>query len=643
MAPNKELYQRVAALSLKQREILAQHLSGQPSQQLVAYVVSRTGEVDVATLRAVLKTKLPNHMVPAAIMSLAALPRTANGKIDTRALPEPTMSTLGETVAPRTATERTLVQIWQDVLKLDTIGIYDNFFELGGDSILSIKIVSRTREAGLRLAPNQLFEQPTVAELAAVVNLAPEVAASQDVVTGEVPLTPIQHWFFEQKLVAPQHWHQGMLVEFPDGISGDVLERAIVTIWTHHDALRMYFDNNRQINADANNPPSLTQIDLSPLDKSEQLNAIADHGSRLHTNVNLAKGGLMGAALFNRGENQPSWLMLSLHHLVVDAVSWQILLNDLSVLLGGALQLPDKTTSFKVWAETLAGQAERQSEANVWFGQVEQSVIQLPRDYSDAPSPTEGTTQTVTVSLSEEDTYALLKTVPTIYNTQINDALLTALAQTLLQWVGTASGDVRIEVEAHGREQIVPDVDVSRTVGWFTTTYPVSLQIRDSTDGIETLKSVKEQLRQVPARGIGYGLLRYLGDDTTRQRLAQAPSSEILFNYLGQQNPSAKGLRVIQDINIGPLRDSRNQRQYPLEINAWVADGQLQISWRYDTQSYRPETLTALSNNYLSALKSLIAQCSDTNSGGFTPSDFPDAEFSQTELDDFIGQLTGEV
>lgn len=649
MVPNQELYQRVKAFSPRQREALAQRLglssSDHASQRLVAYVVSADA-TEVTALRDRLKAKLPNYMVPAVIMPLAQMPRTANGKIDTTALPEPQLvrTPAGELTAPRTPAEQILTQIWSEVLRLDTVGIHDNFFELGGDSILSIQIVSRAREAGLRLAPNQLFEQPTVAELAAVVNLAPEVTATQDLVTGEVPLTPIQHWFFEQEMEVPNHWHQAMLVELPDEVSEDLIEKSLATLWTHHDSLRMRFSNGQQMNADASSSPELVYVDLSNLEESEQVKAIADHGSRLHANVNLTDGALMGAALFARGTSQPNWLLLSLHHLIVDAVSWQILLGDLSVLLKGATQLPEKTTSFQTWAETLTAQTPtRESELDFWIAQSEQPAIGLPRDSSDTLLPTEIAAQSVTVTLSVEDTEALLKTVPAVYNTQINDALLTALAQTLLQWVGVANGNVCIEMEAHGREQIAEGVDVSRTVGWFTTTYPVSLKISNADDCIETLKSVKEQLRQVPDRGIGYSMLRYLGEDATRQRLAQTKPSEVLFNYLGQHDLAAGDLRVIQDIDVGTLRDPRNRRGYLLEVNAWVANGQLRINWSYDTQIHSSETLTTLANQYLSALKSLIAQCTDDESGGFTPSDFPDADLDQANLDDFISQLTEEA
>ncbi|MEM9809296.1 MAG: condensation domain-containing protein, partial [Cyanobacteria bacterium P01_D01_bin.56] len=402
MTGNNDLKQRIIALSPSQRAALAQQLSNAGTQRLVAYVVPRKAELNTHSLKEVLKSQLPKYMVPAAIVSLKTLPRTANGKIDVNALPEPQFSSSSTTGSdsPRTDAEATLAHIWQEVLKLDAIGIHDNFFELGGDSILSIQIVSRAREAGLRLAPNQLFDHPTVAELAAVVNNdAPEVVATQELVTGEVPLTPIQHWFFEQEMVALHHWHQAMVIELPEGVQKEGVGDAIAMLYTHHDALRMQFNNQQQVNADDGNPPELIEIDLSQLSDAQQCKAIAEQGSRLHSSMHLTDGGLIKTALFHRGNNQPNWLLLSAHHLVIDAVSWQILLEDLSKLLNRAAQLPEKTTSFKDWSEALINQTStRQSEANFWFTQTEQPTIQLPRDYSGEQSPTEGTTQTVTVA-----------------------------------------------------------------------------------------------------------------------------------------------------------------------------------------------------------------------------------------------------
>ncbi len=664
------LKQRLSALSVQQRSTLAKKLqnraeasssSASASQQLVAYVLPAepTVAIDPSEIKAALKEQLPAYMMVSALVPLADFPRTANGKIDVNALPAPASPVNTQTVSPPTTPEeKTLADIWRAVLGQPTVGIHDNFFELGGDSILSIQIVSKAREAGLRLAPNQLFEQPTVAELAAAVNAVPAVRAAQSVVSGPVPLTPIQRWFVEQKMAVPYHWHQARLFQLSADADIERVKSAIAMLWQHHDALRLRFTpEGQQTNADIEPAPTCLEIDISALDAAGQSAAIARHGSELHANLRSPDTPLMQAAYFNRGKAQSNWLLLSLHHWIVDTVSWQIIQNDLEKLLGAtdpqAQSLPEKTTSFKQWAETLLAQANsRQAEASFWYEQVESSAIEIPGATAKT-TPTESTTGEVVTALSEEHTQLLLQSVPAAYNTQINDVLLTALTKTLLQWVNKTAGSVLIALEAHGREAIAESVDLSRTVGWCTTTYPVRLSIEEAPNWGVALKAVKEQLRQVPDRGIGYGLLRYLttGDETQamRQRLAQAASPSVLFNYLGQYSLGqySKGdgvaenaaLKLLPDVDVGVLRSPLNKRDYLLEINAVVSRGQLQCSWRYDETLYSAETIAHLAYQYLEALTALIAHCTGTEETGFTPSDFPDAGLTQAELDAFIAQL----
>ena len=437
MPLQRNLYQRIAALSPSQRKALAQQLgqftsergkaslvpAREQSKRLVAYVVgySDDNEPNPTLLREFLRTKLPHYQVPAVIVPLKTLPRTASGKIDIRALPKPspTLSIADNKATPRNSTEEVLVKIWRDVLKIEAVGIQDNFFELGGDSILSIQIVSKAREAGLRLAPNQLFEQPTITQLAATVNRTPVIVASQESVTGSVPLTPIQHWFFDQEMVAPHHWHQAMLLELPAEVNLSTITKAIATLWNHHDALRLRFSKHssgwQQACDDVSNPPSVIKIDLSQLSPDQQVQAISEQGNNLHCSGSLTDGRLISIAHLTRGIEQPNWLLISLHHLLVDAVSWQILFEDLIKLLehpDPPDPLPTKTTSFKVWAETLKEQvAARQSEAEFWFDLIETPTLSLPQDSPDAPPPTEATAETISVSLNQLHTQALLQSV----------------------------------------------------------------------------------------------------------------------------------------------------------------------------------------------------------------------------------------
>ncbi|MEL6488478.1 MAG: condensation domain-containing protein [Cyanobacteria bacterium J06621_3] len=684
-----DLFSRVAALTPQQRSALAQKLTTQKlttasstpaTQRLVAYVVLQPSEQDTpmptapADIHTALKKQLPAYMVPAVVVPLSALPRTANGKIDTRALtaPSPTISQTDKPSSakstPKTPAEKKLLQIWQHVLKLEAISIHDNFFELGGDSILSIQIVSQAREQGLRIAPNQLFEQPTIAELAAVVNITPKIQATQGAVIGPVPLTPIQHWFFAQNMSAPQHWHQALLLELPATVSFERVKETIKTLWQHHDALRLRFTQQQtwqQYNMDADGSPELVQINLGELSEvdrygAEWKGAITAHATRLHTSTVLAKGNLFQAVHFTSGKAvgvaQPSWLLISLHHLATDGISWQILQSDLQTLLSSPStklpQLPAKTTAFKAWAETLTSQVStRVSELPFWRAQLA-ATTHLPFDSSSSKAPTERTASTHSVALNTADTSALLQTVPAAYNTQINDALVTALAQVLEEWIkpdNSTDQSIIIDLESHGRNQTASDIDLSRTVGWFTAVYPVRLQLRKTANTAIKLKDVKEQLRQIPDKGIGYGILRYLSSPSTQQQLSEYPTPDLLFNYLGQRNSGesvlsspqvGNAVRILNDIDLGELRAPNNSRSYALEINAWIANGQLQMNWTYDINRYHPDTIEKVANSYLSALQQIIAHCIAIKHGGFTPSDFPDTHFTQAQLDSFIAQLS---
>lgn len=670
---DQDLRQRLHALSSNQRLALIEQLqslkkesltSAKGSQQLVAYVVPRVGEkIDAAAIKAAVKAKLPNYMVPAAVVPLSDLPLNANGKVDVNALPAPSraVSPSASATAPTTAVEKTLATIWQAVLGLPALSVHDNFFELGGDSILSIQIVSRAREAGLHLAPNQLFELPTVAELATAVNLAPAVTATQSVVTGEVPLTPIQRWFFEEGMSVPQHWHQAMLFEVPSQVALARVKEAIACLWHHHDALRMRFTANthasnswQQFNADTRQPPNWVEHNLAGLDLAQQRQAVAGRGQCLHESTLLPQGNLFNAIYFTRDAHQPNWLLLSVHHLVVDVVSWQILHDDLRRLLLPAqpTRLPEKTTAFKAWAEQLVAQANaRKSELGYWLAQKEAPSAKLPQDTACDALSTEETARTLTVSLSAEETTALIQQVPAVYGTQINDVLLSGVGTSLLEWANETSAEEKehlcIELESYGRGDAGADVDLSRTVGWFTTTYPLRLELLHGSEAWgELLKSVKEQLRATPAGGIGYGLLRYCADDATRQALSALSPAEVLFNYLGQQTVNLgvqNDVRSLNNFDLGNLRSPKNQRSYALEINAWVAGSQLHFSWTYDSQRYSADTIFTVAQSCLRSLTEIITHCLTSERGGFTPSDFPDATFDQSSLDGFIAHLPASI
>jgi amino acid adenylation domain-containing protein/non-ribosomal peptide synthase protein (TIGR01720 family) len=628
------------------------------NKRLVAYVVPNQEQVPThSELRRFLKQKLPEYMLPSTFVMLEALPLTPNGKVERRALPAPDKSrnSLEDGfVAPRTPAEEILATIWAEVLGLEQVGIHDNFFELGGDSIISIQIIARANQAGLSLTPRQLFQHQSIVELAAVAGTTILVQAEQGLVTGSVPLTPIQHWFFEQNLPEPHHFNQSVLLEVPSDLKPELLKQVVQQLLVHHDALRLRFVRDgsiwQQINVGLEETVPFTVVDFSQLSSGEQQTALETAAAELQASLNLSEGPVMRVALFNLGINKPGRLLLVIHHLAVDGVSWRILLEDLSTAYqqlsrGGTIALPPKTTSFKDWAyrlmECLRSQ-KLQQELDYWLAESWSGVVPLPVDYpSSKEANTVASAAHVSVALSVEQTRSLLQEVPHAYNTQINDVLLTALVQIFAEWIGERS--LLVDLEGHGREELFEDVDLSRTVGWFTTIFPVLLELGKVSHTGEALKSVKEQLHRTPNRGIGYGLLRYLSQDATmRFKLQGFPQAEVSFNYLGQldqvlSKPPVLGLAKESS---GPEHSRLGSRSHLLDVNGFVAEGRLQLDWTYSKNVHQRATVERLAQGFMEALQSLIAHCQSPEVGGYTPSDFPEAELSQEELDELLGEIS---
>jgi fengycin family lipopeptide synthetase B len=600
-------------------------------------------------LRAFLKERLPDYMVPAAFVMLAGLPLTPNGKVDRSALPAPERgwTKVEQTFAPpRTPVEALLTKIWAQVLGIEQVGIHDNFFEAGGDSILSIQIVAKANAAGLRLTPKQLFEHQTIATLASVAGTTATISAEQGLVTGPAPLTPIQHWFFEQNLVAPNHWNQAVLIEIRQQLDRALLEQAAQLVIAHHDALRLRFTPGdsawQPTYAGAEAVLPVIYIDIAELPEEELAWAIEATATELHASLNLAEGPIARIALFDLGPGRPGRLLIIVHHLAVDGVSWRILLEDLQksyrqVSSSASLQLPAKTTSFKHWAELLAEyaqSAELAHELDYWLATVQAPSGRLPLDLpSGVEQNTETSVRDVIVALNAEETRALLQDVPAAYHTQINDVLLTALAQTLAGWSGERT--LLIDLEGHGREEIFAGVDLSRTVGWFTSIFPVRLDLGAATELGETLKLVKEQLWRIPQRGVGYGVLRYL---TKHPALLAAlhmwPPAELSFNYLGQfdQGVGQESLFGLARESSGLAHSHQDRRHHILEVTGSVVGGRLEFLWTYSENLHYCATIMEQAQRFIEALRALIAHCLSPDAGGYTPSDFALAELDEDEF-----------
>ncbi|HEX7334455.1 MAG TPA: SDR family NAD(P)-dependent oxidoreductase, partial [Pyrinomonadaceae bacterium] len=552
-------------------------------------------------------------------------------------------------VAPRNEVEKTLAAIWQQTLGIAQVGIADNYFDLGGDSVLAIHIVARAKQQGISLAPKQLFFHQTIAELALAADTGPLTLASQETVTGEVLLTPIQRWFFEQDLSDPHHWNLALFLEMRERPGATVLTAMVKSLLAHHDALRMRYERSetewKQVNAGLDEATPVIRIDLSDLPPASQALVVERTANELQTSLCLAHGPLLRLAHFDFGEEQSGRLLVILHHLVVDAVSLRILLDDMQKIFRQlqqeqSVELAPKTTSFQRWAECLHEYAvsERlEKESDYWLSLPWDEVRPLPLDQQRGPN-TFGSARTISSSLSAEQTRSVLQSLPRDLNVHINDLLLTALARSLWSWIESSA--VVIDLEGHGREDITEGVDLSRTVGWFTTTAPLMLR-RSGGSVVDQLKLVKDELRAVPVNGIGFGVLRYLGEPSLAHRLRALPQAQLSFVYLGQfDHVLTASPFVITSGSVGATRSHASVRPYLIEIVSLVREGQLHINWMYSENFHRHTTIENLARRFQESLQELIAAAQTTTQVIYTPADFPGADLNQEQLDQIMARIS---
>jgi len=595
----------------------------QGGKQLVAYLV--LADETPVDLKAWLLESLPEYMVPTHLVPLAKLPVTANGKLDRKALPLPDAAPQQAYVAPESEVQKALAAIWSDVLGVEHVGLEDNFFELGGDSIISIQVVSRARQAGIRLSPRDLFQYQSVRSLARVATFEQATLVDQGPVTGDVLLTPVQHSFFEQAIPARQHWNQSLLLTPREALEPVRLEAALTRLINHHDVLRLRFvqqaDGWRQAHAEPVANASLWQAQVAG---EAELAALCDEAQR---SLDLEQGPLLRAVLAIMADGTQR-LLLVVHHLAVDGVSWRILLEDLQQAYRNAA-LPAKTSAYQQWAQQLQAHAQTLDE-QLPYWQAQTASADLPCD-----NPLGGLQNrlgtTLEIRLSAEHTRQLLQDAPAAYRTQVNELLLTALARVISRW--SEQPAALIQMEGHGREDLFDTLDLSRTVGWFTSLFPVRLQAGGELSA--AIKSVKEQLRAVPHKGIGYGLLRYLGAAGAREALSKQAVPRITFNYLGQfdRQFNEAALFVPADQGSGQAQDPEAPLANWLTVEGQVYGGELALRWGFSREMFEVATVQRLADDYAAELQALIEHCCATPAGQVTPSDFPLARLTQQQLD----------
>ncbi|MBU7321098.1 non-ribosomal peptide synthetase, partial [Paenibacillus oleatilyticus] len=586
--------------------------------------------LDIAELQAHLQQSLPSHMVPAQLVELEKLPLTPNGKVDRKALPEPEgglLLTGADYEAPRTEVERTLASIWQAVLGVPAVGIRDNYFELGGDSIKSLQVSSRLYQSGYKLEIKDLFQNPTIGGLSPYVQPITRMADQGEAV-GAVKLTPVKWWFFEQEYANPHHHNQAVLLYREQGFQEGALRRSISRLVEHHDALRIV------IRYSENGPPlawnrstregDLYSFDLYDMSGEVDLaSAIEAKANEIQSGISLTEGPFVRVGLFRTQDGDH--LLIAIHHLAVDGVSWRILFEDLASAYEQALKdepirLPQKTDSFQLWAEKLSQYAkgpEIEREQAYWHNVTERGFEALPKDHEGELSLV-GDSDTITVVWTEHETERLLRYANQAYNTEINDLLLTSLGLAVQRWTGM--NRVAVSLEGHGREPVIPDIDISRTVGWFTSQYPVVLDMSANDNLQKSIVAVKEGLRGIPNKGIGYGIWRYLSGLFEPQESGWEP--EISFNYLGQFD---------QDLENGSLRFSpyssgdeisrKAVRTFVLDINGLVSGGVLSLTVSYSRKQYRKETMERFAGLLQSSLREVVAHCAAKTTPTLTPSD----------------------
>ncbi|MGA5493534.1 amino acid adenylation domain-containing protein [Streptomyces cinereoruber] len=649
-------------------------------RRLVAYAVpAGEGPLDADALRAHAATRLPEYMVPAVILEIPSVPLSPNGKLDRRALPvppEPRRATAP--TAPAAASEtpaELLARLMAEVLGLPAVGPDDNFFELGGDSIVSIRYVSQARKAGFTVTARQVFQHPTPAGLAAVAApAAPAGRATErpaEQATGPLVLPPVAHWFAGRG-GAYRRFCQARLVLLPAGVRHADLETALQAVLDRHDGLRQVLTVARPGVWSAEIAPVgslkaaslLRTVDAAGLDAGALRELVSRESDRAAGELDPESGRTVRAVRFDAGPGEPGRLLLVAHHLVVDEVSWQILLPDLRAACEAAAEgrtpaldalnaLDAVPTALRTWTAGLLAEAQsarRTAELDRWLAESATGGRLLTDRALDPARDTVATARRLTVRLSAERTEPLLTAVPQAFHGTVNDTLLTALALAVGDWAarrGKPADGLTVELEGHGREQdLVPGADLTRTVGWLTGVYPLRLTadsydaravVGGTQDAGAALKEIKERIRGVPDGGIGAGLLRY-ANAATAGLFDPEDRPEILWNYLGRQTAarqSAWGPAEEADaLAVGPEPDA--PLAYPLQVDAEVEHGpdgpELAASFLWAGDALPQDTVAALADGWTAALDALAAWAAGGVTAGHTPSDLDLLDLDQNQI-----------
>ncbi|TYP72401.1 non-ribosomal peptide synthetase [Paenibacillus methanolicus] len=602
---------------------------------LCAYYVADRTWTD-RELASQMSNTLPDYMVPTSYVRLDHIPLNVNGKVDRPRLPEPERrSVKGDYNAPDTRAEKLLAHTLESVLGFSPIGMGDNFYHLGGDSIKAIQTASRLSQAGGSIKVKDMLANPIIGDMARAVQIRAERDARRNEPgTGELAPTPILAWFMNRELAQPHHDHQSVLLRLKQPLSNREIGLIMRALIGHHDALRLNLRRGTRTwhytdRAESDSGFAVKGYDLSSLSGQERQDKLAELGERFKSEFDLYEGLLFKACLFDLGEDGPH-LLLAAHHAVVDGVSWRILLEDFAlaaeaVRQGKEILFPPTTDSYQRHALRLMEQTEADEAELAYWRKATDLATAWPED-RDFGEDVWGSSHTETIRLSETDTNALVGGANLAYGTQPIELMAAALAEAL----GAAfpATEPVVELEGHGRLDAGEDADVGRTVGWFTTLYPVLLP--RGGDIAARIKAAKETLRRVPRGGIGFGVLA----EHRNAFPAYRGLKPVRFNYLGEFGRELDNeWFAYSDLPTGAESGPANALSFRLEWNAMIIGGRLQVGITYSRNLYADETIERLAAHYADALRTILRHCADKEESEFTPSDFETAALSQADLD----------
>lgn len=598
-------------------------------RRLVAYYCAGP---DRDSMWEVLARELPDHMLPAALVQLDSLPLTQSGKVDRGALPKPSFEGSQPFTAPRNDLESAVVEAFEHVLQIPRAGIHDSFFRLGGDSILSISVVSRLARQGHSVRVSDLFANPTPAGLAAVLGSHPGInsTASQLPQTGDAPFLPIQNWFLQLTGAGIRRFNQSVLLKVKRPVEVEKWQTAIKSLIAHHDALRFRYSNEngawRQTYGEGS-PAAFEYADLRLDDDATAARKFKAIQERAQDSLQPEVGDLVRFVAIETRSSR--WLFACIHHLAVDGVSWRILVDDLTALLEGRL-LQSKTSSYRDWGERLRSAAQA--------GQFDSALTQwasctdgdgLPLD-DPSVSNTFGESYSLSLKLSPDDTRYMLRVAPDLHQVTPDSLLVTALTDTLADWGGAQALEIRFE--HHGRVELSAEVDMARTAGWFTSSYPQSIP-RFSGSALRKTRYTYNELKRIVDGGISYGALRdFHPDPAVRERLGSTPAPQVVHNYLGEFDNLETALFQLEEGGFGFSAAPELRRDTVIDCNAIVLKGRLEVDWTVSPQ-IRVSTARALFAAFERNLVGLIDEIRQSMEVVRVPADYPEADLTIRQVE----------